>query len=62
MLCGWSGLIAGGVIFAFISFGIAFGVKGRKVKGKGIAWNAVSQWFFWIALILPALTATQTRR
>jgi hypothetical protein len=42
------GLFGGTLGYAFIAFGIAYAVKGRK---RVRDWNAVSQWFFWAALI-----------
>ena len=47
------GIFGGAIVYALVALGIAYAAKGRK---KLRDWNAVSQWFFWIALILPALT------
>ncbi|MGH9793493.1 MAG: hypothetical protein ACRD5G_01860 [Candidatus Acidiferrales bacterium] len=45
-------IIGGAVGAAFFPFLIAYVVRGRKKKRD---WNSFARWFFWLALIIPAL-------
>lgn len=47
-----SGTLGGALGGALVTFGIAYAIRGRK---KVRNWNSVSQWFFWLSLILPAV-------